>query len=489
MILKLDRRKKVYVVSRDRDLSWYRRHLPWFAHSYYLYGDGLKDGDAINEAIEFLPRNPGGEIALLEGQFNGVAVDLTARTRVTINGRGPSTIVVGDGVNPIVSCIPAAFAQQYYAFRDFHAQGLGGVGTAFQLRNLMDVTLENLEVTDLTNGVDSEGCVFDKYKNIAFRNIITRVLFFYGGGFPLTQGNDHYLHHITYDSDGALRPIGIELGGSGAMVLAQSDFIHCDIGCLINPGAGETNEWQLIEQTYFDYCAQQAIKVIGAGIVRGVFFNNTWFATCGQIGPDRDGVTVNNALIDGLIFSNCHNHNHNGAGYYVNAGKNVKIKGGEVAGVNGAVIGANGIYINDQVEVRGVYLGRTFTWTNDPLYHIYLDAGADALIEDNDLDANALTAPIRLAGTHRIRRNRGIVTENSGMAGIAHPATTVVVNHGLDVPPPDPNENICVWPVGGWGASTVFWVDTVTATQFTIHVDPAPGVDNTFNFGWRAELV
>jgi parallel beta-helix repeat protein len=77
------------------------------------------------------------------------------------------------------------------------------------------------------------------------------------------------------------------------------------------------------------------------------------------------------------------------------------------------------------------------------------------------------------------RGNVGFVTENSGTATLSSADTSIVVNHGLDVTPVA--GDIIVVPMETWGNMTKFWIDTYTATQFTIHADIAPGADKVLD--------
>lgn len=104
-----------------------------------------------------------------------------------------------------------------------------------------------------------------------------------------------------------------------------------------------------------------------------------------------------------------------------------------------------------------------------------------SIIKDNKL-SDAKTAQIVDGGTAVISGNIGYVTENSGTATLVNGQTSIVVNHGLDVTPAA--GDIMVTPIKNWGNMTEFWIDTYTATQFTIHADQKPGED--VDFAWKA---
>jgi hypothetical protein len=100
------------------------------------------------------------------------------------------------------------------------------------------------------------------------------------------------------------------------------------------------------------------------------------------------------------------------------------------------------------------------------------------------------TAPINNSSSStnpaRISGNIGHVTENRGAATVASGATTTVVTHGLSYTPSLQEVSVIRTNLGG--ASTKFWVSTVTATTFTINVDIDPGVA-TATFGWAVRRI
>ena len=72
-----------------------------------------------------------------------------------------------------------------------------------------------------------------------------------------------------------------------------------------------------------------------------------------------------------------------------------------------------------------------------------------------------------------------------GVATVLNTATTVVVTHGLGWTPAPGDIVVC--PAEDVGLVTSFWVDTYTATEFTINVDQDPGAD--VDFAWQAQQL
>ena len=82
-----------------------------------------------------------------------------------------------------------------------------------------------------------------------------------------------------------------------------------------------------------------------------------------------------------------------------------------------------------------------------------------------------------------IKQNTGFVTENGGTATISNGSTSIVVSHGCDYTPSA--EDIDVHPIESLGSANFWWVDTITSTQFTIHVNADPGQDVDFKWSVR----
>jgi len=75
------------------------------------------------------------------------------------------------------------------------------------------------------------------------------------------------------------------------------------------------------------------------------------------------------------------------------------------------------------------------------------------------------------------------VTTNSGTATIVNATTSIVVNHGCNYTPAA--GDLDVHPIETLNNASFWWVDTITATQFTIHVNADPGQDVDFKWSVR----
>ena len=109
-------------------------------------------------------------------------------------------------------------------------------------------------------------------------------------------------------------------------------------------------------------------------------------------------------------------------------------------------------------------------------------------IRDNLFLSHAVSGIKTTSDTSSIRRihdNVGFVTENRGNATLAAITGSIVVNHGCEYTPA--LGDIQVTPNRDLGNCTYYWYDTITATQFTIHVGSdgsEKNIDKEIYFLW-----
>lgn len=124
--------------------------------------------------------------------------------------------------------------------------------------------------------------------------------------------------------------------------------------------------------------------------------------------------------------------------------------------------------------------------TTKTQYYAIRESGASDfnIIKDNDIRNNR--KKITIVGSNTlISENAGFVTENAGNATLAAITSSITVNHGCDYTPT--LGDIQVTPSRDLGNCTYYWMDTFTATQFTIHVGAAgapKNIDKTVYFLW-----
>lgn len=106
-------------------------------------------------------------------------------------------------------------------------------------------------------------------------------------------------------------------------------------------------------------------------------------------------------------------------------------------------------------------------------------------ILNNDVRFN-LTAGMALSGTAIVKRNIGWVTEAAGNVTLGAAATSIVVNHGMDMTPN--YRTVRVTGIGDFSSTRALQIDNVGATQFTILADAAPGGAG-LQIAWEAKCA
>jgi hypothetical protein len=173
----------------------------------------------------------------------------------------------------------------------------------------------------------------------------------------------------------------------------------------------------------------------------------------------RSGISVTNA-VGGLISGNvCYNNDQAGAtsdaGIYLDTVTYVLVTGNSCFGTDG----------KQDYGVKEV------------------NACDNNTIIGNKVYGNATAQILKVGAATKVRDNDGYTTENYGPGTLLNANTTVVVNHGCAAAPTwigitwkeNPSNLIADW-----------WIDTITATQFTLNgVDP--GASN-LDFMWEAKV-
>jgi hypothetical protein len=258
-----------------------------------------------------------------------------------------------------------------------------------------------------------------------------------------------------------------------------------------------------LNDVYIRNCAYSGFKATG---IWGYKITNNVIEWCGSAGDDYYGCYFHSG--GESIISGCHvTSNYSNANLALfNISKTV-VLGGEYSrgkklgiyislGNRNKVIGAS-FKDNQSVGFAGyladilvsgdkhIIANNTFESPNND-YCIRVASGDDTIIHDNQLDSTVATTPIRDdTGTSKIHHNMGYVTENSGTATLVNGQTSIAVNHGLAVTPIA--GDIIVVPIEAWGNMNTFYIDTYTATQFTIHSPINPGQD--VDFAWKAIVL
>lgn len=105
------------------------------------------------------------------------------------------------------------------------------------------------------------------------------------------------------------------------------------------------------------------------------------------------------------------------------------------------------------------------------------------VLNENKVSPNVTGGVSSVAGAiFKARDNAGFVTQNTGAGFFAAADTAVVITHGLSVTPAARDINITLTNAPNTPVQDI-WIDTITSTQFTVHVRTAPG-GSGMGFGW-----
>ena len=114
---------------------------------------------------------------------------------------------------------------------------------------------------------------------------------------------------------------------------------------------------------------------------------------------------------------------------------------------------------------------------------IWLQAGVvrDNLIQGNDFTNCTNGVVISSSGSNIFKDNIGYTTESSGLCTVLDDSTSIVVSHNMSIAP----TYITASPRDNMTSATFWYIDTVTSTQFTLHVNDDVTAD--VSFYWKAE--
>jgi len=241
-----------------------------------------------------------------------------------------------------------------------------------------------------------------------------------------------------------------------------------DFGILYYDSKDAVIEQNIIDATentgiYLDRLSGKGYSIISGNIVKnvlgtdaGIFidFVEKVVISDNLVYNSSKGIFIFNST--NFVVANNVLHNNTGQGIFVDA----ESMFGIISGNQVTLSGAEGIRIDDS------------TCTN-------------ILIISNVLHNNNPNIKNWATQNITIKYNTGYLTENSGTATIANTTTSVTVNHGLSTTPS--SDDIMVTPIESLGSASYFWVDSITSTQFTIHVNADPGQD--VDFAWKAVIL
>lgn len=454
--------------------------------------DGTADDEEMQAAIDALPSG-GGKLRLSEGTFDLAAAVSVDQDSVKIEGGGIGVTTV----RTTAAAIQAFdFGDGTTTRNDLSISSLTidttvtkTAGAAVRFNKCSRVRMQDFHIASHYIGIDLQTVTIAHIE----RGYIVNTVPTNGISVRIDgSGNDHFLSQLIADAPTASEPFaGLRILKSSATWIADCDFIHQSYGLLVDPQSGDAVEWLFVRDSAFDSNDLNGIFINPAagGTVKGGTFIGCWTAT----NTDSGMVVGSTGTIDGLRFVGHRSFNNTQHGVVLNGGENISL---DACDISGNSLGSSGTYHGIAIAagvsewaIRNCRIGQMAGFANTQGYAILLNAtiGDNFAIENNDLRLNVTggVAGATVSSTKLVRNNLGYVTENSGTATLADGTTSIAVTHGLGVTPAA--GDVMVTPIEAWGAMTEFYIDTYTATQFTIHADQDPGQD--VDFAWKALVL
>ncbi len=209
---------------------------------------------------------------------------------------------------------------------------------------------------------------------------------------------------------------------------------------------------------------------------------NNVIDACSAYGNLFSGINATTA--PATTISGCNSFLNRGSGIYVSGSNTSSVTGNVCLDNNKAVGSDSGIRVVNSTNV--VITGNRCAddqGTPTQNYGVALEGTADfCTVTANGLSGNKLGAVSLVGSNNIIRNNMGFVTEASGTCNITSAITSTVVTHGLSYTPAA--KDIAISRTSIAGSDRSFWVDTITATTFTVHTDVAPASGTVF-FAWQ----
>lgn len=301
-------------------------------------------------------------------------------------------------------------------------------------------------------------------------------------GIRIDNGIDVSIRSCLW-SAGAQMGNGILITACGDVTLDDLNLIKCGTCLALAPANGQTIASVYASNCFFD-SSNNGVVVTGAGSGNVV---RTRFVSCWFGGQSQRGFMLNSGggQTQGVELIACEFYACAISGldmFTGNASRDIVVQSCVFAGNGTAInIGALAAY----GQILGCRIGPTGAFgannigiaINGQLDHYNV---CNNYVTGNTTSQMSIVGP--LAATVTMANNEGFTTLAKGTATVATGTTAIVVNHGLSLTPAA--YDVQVTPTKSLGAASKFWVDTVTATQFTIHTDvnPAANVD----FAWAA---
>lgn len=295
------------------------------------------------------------------------------------------------------------------------------------------------------------GLCLDEENGWIVRNAVHNLL---GGGsddFAIVTG--YGAHEVTIDSNQIFhiyrRAIANKIGGADACPnhIVTNNIIDSEHGVFAAIDLSDTGH------------------LVSGNVIKdwGSSTTETW-ADGIQIETSSDAIITNNRIMS--VY-------RNGITVYGTA----MVQGNYANGVSGSALACGCAFSGNNAAAYGPVTGNYFDGDYASIY--FYQVNTTIYVRDNQFASAPLTSA---SANIYFTENIGYVTENCGTGSIASGATSDVITHGLAYTPTARDITITLTenPTNTPGA---IWVDTITATEFTVNCENDPGASN-LDFEW-----
>ncbi|MHB8914725.1 MAG: beta strand repeat-containing protein [Thiobacillus sp.] len=216
-----------------------------------------------------------------------------------------------------------------------------------------------------------------------------------GIGILIDGGAGTVIGNVQMDNPNASQPLaGIELTGSGGVIISNTDVVHSGTGLNVIPNSQAVNFLD-VTNSEFDSSYNAAINISpsGTGSCDAIVLDNVWASATGTAGLGV-GINVNptsSAGVNGLSIINPRVFNNGTQGILITGNTFfTNIVGGQVGG-NSVTAGYPGVEIGGigYFSVTGITSGQVAGSSNTQTYGLQIDAGAHNFnVNNNNLLLN-----------------------------------------------------------------------------------------------------
>lgn len=293
----------------------------------------------------------GGLITLTKGDFNLAAQVAVDKHAVHIRGQGMGATTVLTtlvGMNGFVFGNGGAPKRLAGSLSHMTIDAAAGVvknaGAAILLNGADEWEIDKIFISRQFNGILLDNnSVGDRLTNLVIANTIAAT-----GTSIILQGlcDNVFLSKIIADTAGSGNCLaGLAAPNCNNFIMTDCSFIRQGIGMSLAPGNGQICTHSSIENSYFDNNSFMALYInpAGGGVVAGIIFTSSWFASSGAAG--HNVLTAGAGTVDGLSFAHCRSLLAQHHGFVFTVGQHIELDACKAYGNSAAVNNVeDGIY-------------------------------------------------------------------------------------------------------------------------------------------------